>query len=122
MKKSGLAAHCHHYILFEYCYDYDERVKFIKEYKPKSERKLRLRLFKIVPEDLIPGRESIEYLAWDKAREAYDKALKGLHKTREACGKAWKAYNAKYEQELIELHEKLCPDCPWNGETIFPDS
>ena len=107
MKKSGLAFHCHHDVLFEYVYDYDERVRFIKENKPKSEQKLRLKLFKLIPDELIPGRDSPEYRAYDKAREAH--------------GKAWEACDKKYRKELEELHTKLCPNCPWDGKTIFSE-
>lgn len=96
--KSGIAFHCHHDKLFEYVYDYDERVKYIKESKPKNEVDLRLRLFKMIPEDLLPGRESIKWKKYIKA---------------------WRAYIQKYEKDFITLHEKLCPECPWNGESIF---
>ena len=147
MKKSGLAHCCHHDRHWEYCYDYDERVKFIKEHKPKSEQELRLKLFFIVPDKLVPGKDSEEweacvkareayvkareayYKAWeayvkareacDKAREAYDKAWEACVKAREAYVKAREAYFKKYSKELDELCHKLCPDCTWNGETIF---
>ena len=49
----GLSIHCHHDILVEYCYDYKERVKYIKNEKPKEEIKTRLRLFKILPEKAL---------------------------------------------------------------------
>jgi len=25
-----------------------------------------------------------------------------------------------YYPQMVELHKELCPDCPWDGETIFP--
>ncbi len=98
MKKSGLAFHCHHDVLLEYVYDYDERVRFIKENKPEKEQELRLRLFQMIPDEFIPGRDSPEWAAYDKAGAAYDKANR---------------------KELEALHLSLCPDCPWNGRTIF---
>ena len=131
---SGLSMHCHHGSkLFGFCYDYDERVEYIKENKPEAEQKLRLRLFKIPPRDRIPGLNSPEWEACDKAREAYNKAWEACNKAREAynkareaCDKAWEAYNkaweayiTKYEAELEMLHDEFCPDCPWDGETIF---
>ena len=62
----GFCWHVHHDVLFEYCYDYDERVAFIKEYKSKNERPLRLKLLKLIkgqlPEEIV------------KTSEAYRKA------------------------------------------------
>ncbi len=98
----GLAFHCHHGTLFEYCHDYQERVDYIKNRKPKNEQELRLRLFKMIPDELLPK-------GWEKV----DKAIG-------AYNKAWDAYVAKSQKELQELHARLCPDCTWNGETIFP--
>ena len=146
--KKGFAFHCHHDVLVEYVHDYDERVKFIKEYKPKSEQGLRLKLFKLIPDELAPGKDSAKWEACDKAREAcdkareaytkareaYDKAREAYTKAREAYDKAWEAcdkarvaydkarvaYVAKFGTELQQLHENLCLDCPWDGHTIFP--
>ncbi len=86
MRKSGVAFHCHHDSLLEYVYDFDERVDYIKRYKPKGERELRLRLFKLIPNECLPGRGSGEWAAYDKARAACDKA-------RAACDKARVAYD-----------------------------
>ena len=105
MSKSGFAFHCHPDVLCEYVYDYDARVRFIKEYKPKSEQKLRLKLFKLIPDELMPGRDSPDCKAYGKAWKAYDKA--------------WEAYDKNYGEEIERLHAKLCPDCPWDGKTIF---
>ena len=101
MRKQGYAFHVHHDTLFEWCFDYDKRVKYIKENKPKHERELRLRLFKLIPKGRIPAKL---YKAWD----AYDKA-------RDACDKAGEAL----APEIEALHKELCPDCPWDGKTIF---
>lgn len=87
MAKSGFAFHVHHNVLAEWCYDYGERVKVIKKDKPVEEQELRLRLFRLIPEDRLP-------VKLDKAWEAYGKELK-------------------------ILHQELCPDCPWDGHTIF---
>uniref|UniRef100_A0A6H1ZYZ7 Uncharacterized protein n=1 Tax=viral metagenome TaxID=1070528 RepID=A0A6H1ZYZ7_9ZZZZ len=93
--KSGLAFHCHHDTLVEWVSNYDERVEAIKANKPLEEQELRLRLFKLIPIERLPT-ELLE------ARAAYAKA-------RAACAKAY----------FEGLHRELCPDCPWNGETIF---
>ncbi|MBU3953686.1 MAG: hypothetical protein KJ658_16235, partial [Proteobacteria bacterium] len=51
--KLGLAIHCHHDILIEFCYDYDKRVKVIKRGKPEDEHEIRLRLFKLLLPEAI---------------------------------------------------------------------
>lgn len=120
--KSGFAFHVHHNILMDWCYDYDERVRAIKETKPESEQELRLRLFRLIPSDRLPqplvqAREAF-YKAGEacyKAGEAYNKAWVACDKAREACNKAWEAY----QPEIIKLHQELCPNCPWDGTTIF---
>ncbi len=140
--KSGLAFHCHHDQLYEYVYDYNERLQYIKEHKPVSEQKLRLRLFNLIPDTRIPGKDSKEWAAYDKARAAYDKAGAAYDKAWAACskagaarGKAWAArvkawaaydkagaaYDKAFGPQLIALHKELCPNCSWNGKTIFPE-
>ena len=165
MKTIEGLAHCqHHDIHWEFCFDYEKRVKFIKACKPLGEQALRLKLFQIVPDELIPGKDSSEWQAYEKARQvyvqadqateeawkafkkadqAYEKACQASEKTCQvykkawkaseearqawkayleawkAYEKAWKAYLDKYGVEFEELHDKLFPDCPWNGQTIF---
>ena len=99
--KSGFAFHVHHNQLVELCTDYDERVRYIKATKPEAEQELRLRLFKLIPEDRLPQPLIKVWTAYDEARKA--------------CDEARKALNSK----LIKLHKELCPDCPFNGKTIF---
>ena len=55
MKKiiKGLAKHVHHNKLIEYCYDFNERVKVIKETKLINEQEIRLRLFKMLSKEAI---------------------------------------------------------------------
>ena len=114
----GLAFHCHHDTLVEYVHDYDEMVGYIKNNKPENERELRLRLFKMIPDELVPGKR--DWAKVVKAWDAYDKAWDAYIKAWNARVKAWNAYIAKHQKELEELHMKLCPDCPWDGKTIFP--
>ena len=139
-RKEGLAFHCHHDVLVEYVYDYDDRVKYIKQNKPKAERELRLKLFKLIPEDKLPGagsgardafvKERVAFVkagdafvkawvAYNKAWVAYNKAGDAYNKARDAYNKAWVAYCKEYKEELEQLHTELCPDCTWDGKTIF---
>jgi len=154
--KSGLAFHCHHDVLLEFVYDYDERVEYIKNYKPESEQELRLRLFKMIPEELIPDKDSVKYkayleasaaydkacaaalkaraaylkacaahlktrVAYDKAWAACDKASDAYDKARAAYLKAWAAYLKACGKEIEVLHKELCPDCAWDGKSIFKE-
>jgi len=158
-KISGFAFHCHHDTLFEGVYDYDERVRVIKRNKPQKEQELRLKLFRMIPDNLVPstlrkaweaygkageafdkaweafGKEREAYCkageaygkereAYCKAGEAFDKAGEARDKAWEAYGKAWEAYGKERKAclpEIEKLHKELCPDCPWNGKTIFPE-
>ena len=101
MKKAKWYWHIHHNMLIEPSTNIEERIVSIKTNKPKDELGVRLRLLREVrgklPDDLLKARE-----AYFKAREAYDKA-------REA-----------YAPQIEALHAKECPNCPWDGMTIFP--
>ncbi len=102
MKKAGVAFHCHHGTLVEFCYDYDERVKFIKENKFKEEQTLRLRLFKLIPEDRMPqdGREV--YL---KKVEAYSEAMEALTKVRVLEDKIWGNLYKAHDKDFDTRHK-----------------
>ena len=124
----GLAFHCHHDILCEYVYDYEERVQFIKTRKLKSEQSLRLRLFKMIPDDRIPGRDSLEWQNWKKAEQNWkkmylinEKTWQPHAKAEKICVRAWQDYIDKYGDEIKQLHKELCPDCPFDGKTIFSE-
>ncbi len=113
-----LAFHCHHGELVEPVYDYQKRVDYIKQYKPKDEQELRLKLFRLIPEDRIPGQDSVEWEASNKAWEASNKAREASNYGKLFI-KAWGVYILKYQAQLEALHKELCPDCPWDGKTIF---
>ena len=120
----------------------EERRKVILATKPVEEQKLRLRLLQPVrgelPAALIralatrneagaiydeAGAIYEEALAtydeaaairneafttYDKARVIYDKALTTFDQVINAC-----------LPEILALHATECPDCPWDGESIF---
>ena len=56
---------------------------------------------------------------YDKAWDAYDKAWDAYDKARDAYDKARDAFGKAYTSELEQLHKELCPDCPWDGKSIF---
>ena len=122
MTIKGIFWHVHHEDeLLEYCYDYDERVRFIKENKPKNEQELRLRLFQPVKGKLpvVVVRTWAAYqkawVAYNRAVAAYDKAGAAYEKVRATRDKAIKDNMPAIEK----LHQEECPDCPWDGKTIF---
>src|SRR3989337_2916667 len=115
--------HIHHEVLLEWSDDIQERIDFIQAEKPKHEVEIRLRLLKPVqgalPPKLVKAGDARDkaYDANAKARDAYDKA-------RDAYVKAKAAYNKAYDEclpQIEALHALECPDCPWNGTTIFPE-
>jgi hypothetical protein len=138
----GFFWHVHHTVLIEWCYDYNERAQYIRTEKPKDEQGIRLRLFQPVkgnlPQEVIEARQA-EYSAGqacDKAWQAYDEACRvcnsvgEIKKTRFAyleaqrvpvkAGQAYFEALDKHMPAIQALHEAECPDCPWNGHTIFP--
>ena len=102
--------HIHHDRLLEFATEpIENRIKYIRESKPKSEIALRLKLLKPVqgklPDDV------------HKARAAYNKAGADVDKALAALDKAI----ADNLPAIMALHEKECPNCPWDGKTIFPE-
>jgi hypothetical protein len=86
-KQTGMFWHVHHDKLLEYCYTYDERMAFIKKYKPEYEIDERLRLFKPV-KGKLPDEVSKASAARSKASAAYCKAYDVLDKASAAYRKA----------------------------------
>ena len=109
---SGMAVHCHHKILFEHCYNYQERVDCINRTKPENERKVRLERFKMLTEEQVAmlPQEFVE--ASRKYHEAWEKLVEACKKLVEPC--------KKYKPQLEEAHRKICGCKEWNGtEMVF---
>ena len=135
--------HIHHDVLLEPLTEpLKNRIEYIKNNKSKNEIELRLKLLKPVkgklPDEVIKAGE-----AYYKAQETSDKVWEAYYKTWEASDKSWEVFDKawevyakawetrdearraydkilkKYSKEINELHEKECPNCPWNGKTIF---
>lgn len=78
----------------------------IRESKPQHERKTRLRLLKYVR-----GRLPKDVLQVLQAQAGFGvNTDRGISRLPTASRKA-----------IIRLHKKECPDCPWDGRTIFPE-
>jgi hypothetical protein len=129
---------------------FETRQEFIRSNKLPSEIETRLRLFQPVRGKLtlpkywqeVEAKWEEAYAKWREAdakwREAYAKWREADAKRQEAYAKRQEAY-AKWQEayakrqeayakwqaspswkEVEALHRKECPNCPWNGSTIFP--
>ena len=114
---SGMAVHVHHDILFEHCYNYQERVDCINRTKPENERKVRLERFKMLTEEQVAmlPQEFVEasrkyHEAWEKLVEAWEKLVEACKKLVEPC--------KKYKPQLEEVHRKICGCKEWNGKMM----
>ena len=129
LRKQGFSIHCHHNILCEYCYDYDMRVRAIKDTKPKHEIKIRLRLFKLVSEEAIkdiPADVQKAYTEYQKADAEWQKVDAEWQKTYAAYTwqKAYEewlnAYAGWAQADKEAFHKKWCGCDEWiNGEIVF---
>ena len=114
----GLSIHCHHDILIEYCYDYDERVKAIKR-KPANEIKTRLRLFKLLPQ------EAIDELPKELIKANLERKKADANMGRYACSAL--SASRRWDKAYVEWkdkdawHKKWCGCEEWrNGVINFP--
>ena len=105
--EKGFFWHVHHDLLVEWCYGYTERVKYINTDKPPAERELRLSLFAPV-QGALPD-------AFIQACSVYDQACSVFVQARSVYDQAL----AEHMPALVGLHRIECPDCPWDGYTIF---
>ena len=91
------AWHVHHEALWEDLTEpIERRIQYIKENKPQKEIATRLRLLKPVKDTSLMLKLAPIDKDYEDKRAPIDKAIEKLHK-------------------------KECPNCPWNGRTIFPE-
>jgi hypothetical protein len=104
-----------------------DRRKYIRtekaKYEPPWKIKLRLRLLKRVRGTVLLDRA---------AKAAYDaridldtiKTGKKLQAMLHVLAAAWASHETElrnFKANIEALHAEECPDCPWDGETIFPE-
>ena len=115
----GIAFHFHHDTLAEWCSDYNRRIGEIKQFKLKAEQSLRLRLFKLIPNDRLPSKLKTAYEIYDQAEkafigagEAYDRAWKAYDKAEKARERAGKAQEraGKARERTWEACDKVWKD------------
>ena len=128
------AWHLHHDVLVEPLIGtLEERVRYIEAMKPSEEQRLRLRLLKLVKGEL-PSEVVEASIADVEAWKVFQRAVeaRGVYESSAVLGsceeayqtycKTIEAYNdvlAAHRSEVEELHRQECPNCPWNGKTIF---
>jgi hypothetical protein len=144
--------HCHHDALVAVLFESAEnRINYILHDKPQTEQALRLRLFRPIPPGSL-GAEWVKAHAelvkadaewdkahaeldkadaeWVKAHAEWDKAHAELDKAQAEWLKAhaeWLKAQAEWLKAQAEwlktgYHAAICPDCPWDGTTIFAQS
>ena len=126
------------------------RIAHILSVKPKAEQALRLHLFRPVRDAAIEAAQATRDAAVEPAWATRDAAIEAAWATRDAAIKAaWatldaaikpaqatydavvepaqatydaaiKAALATYDAAIKAAHRAECPDCPWDGRTIFP--
>ena len=114
MTTLGWAWHVHDDFLLEPLTESIEvRRDYIRMAKAKPEQPLRLRLLKPVtgrlPVQLVEARAT-----YDEARAAYKLVWSP---TYDQVGAAYR--QACAAPDVLALHAQECPDCTWNGLTIF---
>mgnify|MGYP001609989862 CR=1 FL=1 len=94
--------------------DYEAKVKLLDDdYEAKR---------KPLDDDYRAKRKPLEdaYRAKRKAlADAYEAKRKALDEDYRAKCKALDEAMARFMPQLVALHAELCPDCPWDGHTIF---
>jgi hypothetical protein len=133
--------HIHHGILFEEATEpIKNRIAYIKSDKPECEVALRLRLLKPVKDQkrliailtaykkavatALEAYRKATALAWEAYKKAVAPALEAYEKVEDSASEAYRKAtalaSAKRDRAINALHSKECPDCPWDGEMIFP--
>ena len=100
------------------------RVRQIKSFKPKNERRLRISLIRRVGPEELPVKARKAWAAYDKAWAAHDKAMDAYGWA--AYDKGWAAHDKAWGSFLTSLtpaqwdrwHREACkhPECKWTAD------
>ena len=122
---NGFSIHCHHNRLVEYCYDYQGRVGYIKREKPKSEQKIRLKVFKLLPSEAIkeiPKRLQEAGRQWEQASWQWEEASRPWYeasKQWQEAEKQWQEASNQWPQsDQDAFHNKWCGCKWWRNNTL----
>ena len=133
MESPQMYWHIHHDRLAEFALGpVEERIAWIKSDKPVDEIETRLRLIRPVQRKMS-GPAFKAYLVYIHSvmvraeakinRDTTPNGQRLFSKAHKACNRAldkFRIYEGAFNKELEILHKLECPNCPWNGETIFP--
>ena len=107
VRVGAMVRHCHHEQLAEpLTQPPEKRIAYILSYKPIEEQALRLHLFRPIHTAAVKAAQATYHAAIKAAEATYNAAVEAARATRAAA--------------VIPAHQAECPDCPWNGRTIFP--
>ena|SRR3990167_6298379 len=113
--------HIHHDEVVGWSAKIQERIDYIKRFKPRAEVPVRLRWMMPVI-GVLPVEVQRAGARYEATRVKY-KAARAHDITWAKCHAAWLEYEtarAKYQPELEALHAVEHPGCPWDGKTLFP--
>jgi hypothetical protein len=138
VKIGTFVLHCHHEQLIEHLIEPAEnRIAFILRSKSPHEQALRLRLFRPF-KGKIPSKLKKIIADWEKAKANLWQAKASLWQTdadwekvkadsrkaiadwQKAYAESWKACADWQKTYADTTHKKQCKNCPWDGQTIFP--
>ena len=125
----AMVQHCHHgWVIEPLTQPPEKRIAYILSDKPIEEQALRLHLFRPTYNAAVDVAQATWDVALDAARVTYNAVIEAAEATYDAAIKAARAtYHAAVgpawvtrDAALDAAHQAECPDCPWNGRTIFP--
>ena len=122
MSNKELCVHSWEYQLISFA-EYDARVREIKQNKSKSERKIRLRVFKRLSKEAIneiPKNLIKANVDRRKANDDWKKANADCEKAYADREKAYADWDKAYAdwKEKDEWHKKYCGCKEWNGKEL----
>ena len=129
VKVGAMVQHCHHEQLAEpLTQPPEKRIAYILSDKPIEEQALRLHLFRPTYNAALEAARATYNAAVEAAGATYDAVLDAAEATHEAAVEAAQATRATavdvaqttYNAAVDVAHQAECPDCPWDGRTIFP--
>jgi len=123
-KNKGLCWLVHHDTLIEYCYDYENRIKVIKEAKSSNEVPVRLYEMAFVkgklPDEILKTSNKLQkaYANYKKTDNRWKKAdvkwQSAVHKAKDE----WQSAIHNHLSYLKKLHRKERPKTCWNGKKL----
>jgi len=129
VKVGAMVWHCHHERVIEPLTETAEtRIAYILSVKPIEEQALRLHLFRPTHNAAVKAAEATHNAAVEAAWATYAAAVEAAWATHNAAVEAaWATHNAAvkaawatHNAAVKAAHQAECPDCPWDGRTIFP--